>query len=99
PPAESSPLPYTTLFRSADVSARREVQILAVDVEHRHLHVAHAVGHGKRLLLFERIEVDRLAQIAQAPEIRNPFRVRGPRGRQVRSEEHTSELQSRVDLV
>src|SRR5206468_11056695 len=97
-PPRSTLFPYTTLFRSYNVQT-------AVDVEH-HLIVAHEVtnvGHDRTQL----VPMALRAQEATANKEITVLADRGYfNGDQVlacentgRSEEHTSELQSRSDLV
>src|SRR5438105_11152791 len=82
-PPRSTLFPYTTLFRSGDARARHHR--LDGRVERRHSH-GHALRDGGRAL--------------GARELRfGSGRVHDPARAPIRSEEHTSELQSRVDLV
>src|SRR5206468_10452716 len=83
PPPRSTLFPYTTLFRSVEIEARL---LAGPDVDP----VAQAVLddlHGRRRQLAERGGVERGQALLRG----------GARGG--RSEEHTSELQSRSDLV
>src|SRR5438105_12192396 len=84
PPPRSTLFPYTTLFRSAAFDRDRPRRSLP---RRRHADrpaVVLADDHARRLE--DAREVHRVVEIALAR-------------RAVRSEEHTSELQSRVDLV
>src|SRR3712207_7889177 len=85
-PPRSTLFPYTTLFRSAQTSA------LAVDVLGRRIHDA-IRPKRERLLEKRRREnvVDSERRAGRMGDLGN--------GRDVRSEEHTSELQSRQYLV
>src|SRR3712207_7951023 len=88
-PPRSTLFPYTTLFRSVRLGARR------LDLQHLRLAEQRvAVEHGRRMRELVRGEVrDRLA---------GDVGDRHPKGERVherRSEEHTSELQSRQYLV
>src|SRR2546421_8366004 len=85
-PPRSTLFPYTTLFRSLE-AARHHVEIDAAPVQEsqRGDHLGDAVGmHVHRLDRHEGAE---------------PLRVRDDVLGDERSEEHTSELQSRSDLV
>src|SRR5438874_4956002 len=84
----SSPLfPYTTLFRSG-LPARDVAPVLVDDaVLHGLQHPAHAVVAG--------LPPRRLGHI----RVRLGHPVAADEPRELRSEEHTSELQSRRDLV
>src|SRR5207247_9329486 len=84
-PALSTLFPYTTLFRSGPGPFRDRL---------RALHVLRDLRGGvplRRAVLEPGVRVRRVRHPRDAP------RTRAPRG--MRSEEHTSELQSRVDLV
>src|SRR5207247_3898652 len=91
--------PYTTLFRSAQVGD------LAVNRE-RNGHMMAAVLYGREDLKIEKVEIpavgaeDLLVRVKVALTCGTDFKVwrQGYHAR-MRSEEHTSELQSRVDLV
>src|SRR3989442_6220953 len=89
-PPRSTLFPYTTLFRSGD-----EAQVL---LEHRRVQPQHAARHG--VLGIAVLELDGTAeQLADlVAELRRP-QVRVLELDLVRSEEHTSELQSRPHLV
>src|SRR5690606_41874419 len=95
PPPSSTLFPYTTLFRSAAISASEQV------VKALHLnpfacfHIATlALQHDKAVALAEGAENVR-ALMAGGAHLQLALRV----ARQNRSEEHTSELQSRENLV
>src|SRR5207249_11200545 len=89
--------PYTTLFRSIVVSHDRYflnrvcTSILAFEGEGR---VAYSVGNYDYYL--ERREALGTARVLTRDQ---KSEVRGQSGLDPRSEEHTSELQSRFDLV
>src|SRR5437868_12931074 len=85
----STPFPYTTLFRSgrsASYGLVRGAAHVARD-PHRRLQLVRAVG-AARISAGEAPQRDLRRRGAERPELRP-----------VRSEEHTSELQSRFDLV
>src|SRR5258707_2744104 len=82
-PPRSTLFPYTTLFRS-----RRELAQLAV-LQREHVAVAVESVEGQAV---DRLVPDALARVRDA-------RLRGRHEEQARSEEHTSELQSRQYLV
>src|SRR3989449_6090342 len=86
-PPRSTLFPYTTLFRSSERLAR--VLEVAERVDHRHRRVAGEAFHG-------------LVQVHPRGDPVDPERevARGIGNRLARrSEEHTSELQSRLHLV
>src|SRR5690606_41858095 len=92
-PPRSPLFPYTTLFRSFDELGR-------VAVDHRHLLRDRVIGRdGDEARAEDRvgpggIDLDRLAIAEIEPEL-HALALADP----VRSEEHTSELQSRENLV
>src|SRR5207249_6822623 len=90
----STPFPYTTLFRSeaGDVRAHRRVE--AADPADRRGRVLDAVPACEVLGREERIAVDERGLVGRHAVDRAAVRVEDQR-----SEEHTSELQSRFDLV
>src|SRR5206468_5268409 len=93
PPPRSPLFPYTTLFRSRDVDLHLEhldpvAECLLEGTSGAHL------DHARQRPV-ERLEQRRRAQ--PGPEVRAVQALARP-GQQ-RSEEHTSELQSRSDLV
>src|SRR5690606_41713314 len=92
-PPSPTPFPYTTLFRSADVPQR--------DVDRAH----HLARRPTAAHVGERPE-DRVPEVLDAGRVRPgdevvdlPHHVRDRAVRAGRSEEHTSELQSRENLV
>src|SRR5207249_12236031 len=94
PPAATSTLfPYTTLFRSEALPGRRLPA-------RGHAEISTRVGsdheHPRRLLAARGARVGRRG--VRGPQ-RHRITLRQPAGRGPRSEEHTSELQSRFDLV
>src|SRR5207247_7037234 len=88
-PPPSTLFPYTTLFRSRPrlAAVLRAVQgaVVGADIEQADLH--RGLGECRRRAALGARDVlgDHLARLAAVPR--------------ARSEEHTSELQSRVDLV
>src|SRR5690606_41474264 len=75
--------PYTTLFRSAPGVARLDRQAAGADRCGRQHHPGQRLDHGQ----------------AREPARRDPTRGAGDARAEIRSEEHTSELQSRENLV
>src|SRR5206468_10432736 len=96
-PPRSTPFPYTTLFRSRWAGLHRFIGEVA-------FHVPRQPDGGlvaPRAVLFQRLHDDPIQ--LPADRLTEFFRIgvaaRGNGGQHVRSEEHTSELQSRSDLV
>src|SRR5699024_12651435 len=95
-PPISPPFPYTTLFRSHPLEQflrrrARRVRIRAFDLAWSQRDVVNDLAMRKQIELLKH-HADFLADIAQ--------RLFGAAvGQQLRSEEHTSELQSRFDIV
>src|SRR5688572_32491030 len=93
PPPQSTPFPYTTLFRSVREHEQTASRLVSRDPPH-----ADQQGGRERLAGLPddgiRLVQDRLVH---APP--HPCRPAGPRVPQARSEEHTSELQSQSNLV
>src|SRR5207247_10598118 len=96
PPPPPPPFPYTTLFRSPRLLAPLRLDALAIAVQHRFV------------LALEPATLDRAVHAALLKRAVLPppaagawvfARSGGTRAGRARSEEHTSELQSRVDLV
>src|SRR5687768_17939549 len=85
PPPRSTLFPYTTLFRSRHDAARQR----RGDIGLHELEV---------LVLHQRCQVRR-ARGLQVVEADHPFASIKQHATQMRSEEHTSELQSRLHLV
>src|SRR3712207_6915104 len=88
-PPRSTLFPYTTLSRSL------EPALAAARIDQRV-----GVVHARHEAVVEKLPVDEVARGAyrqRRPEVEDQRRVR--RGRLERSEEHTSELQSRQYLV
>src|SRR3712207_6951716 len=85
-PPRSTLFPYTTLFRSA------------AEVDQRHEDLAAVVGVDRPGRIDERQAVS-ARQAAPRPDLRLVARGHGDREAAGRSEEHTSELQSRQYLV
>src|SRR5207247_10950650 len=92
-PPSSTLFPYTTLFRS-----ERRVLLGVEQLEHRARGVAPEVGAQLVDLVDQEDRVLRL-RVAQRPQDRAGHRADVGAAVTARSEEHTSELQSRVDLV
>src|SRR5207247_11376923 len=96
PPPPPTPFPYTTLFRSQLVRQPSDGLLVELTVREGARHVlgdrsagGKSVRHGQRLLVLPEVVGGRLAGDGRI----------APNAEDVRSEEHTSELQSRVDLV
>src|SRR5207248_10759999 len=88
PPPPRSPLsPYTTLFRSLELPRQRRRLLAAAHHGREALQESEGFGSRQR-----RLVLDRVGDPAQQISARH-------RRPQVRSEEHTSELQSPYDLV
>src|SRR5690606_41419472 len=89
PPRDLHPFPYTTLFRSpaAQRQYRRDVRTQRV-ADHHEL-----IGGNAELIQQPRVG----ARVLLADDLDAPEQVGQPRV--ARSEEHTSELQSRENLV
>src|SRR5207302_5844263 len=95
PPPSSSPLfPYTTLFRSAEVRYRpKQSHRNAAHLRIRTAQYSETIWRSSAAERFTRKCLDaQISCIRQAGQGNN-------RGDDVRSEEHTSELQSRENLV
>src|SRR5690606_40881597 len=96
PPPRSTLFPYTTLFRSL-----RYLQSIGCDIGQGH-HFAPALDRGTLLEYMRSNDLDAsrdvpLEAAAGAPVVVSSFTPRPPAD--PRSEEHTSELQSRENLV
>src|SRR5438067_3719748 len=78
--------PYTTLFRSVDPVRQATVDRVDPDAERLRARLVHLLGR-------------RRDQQEPGPEREQPAQVRAERAVELRSEEHTSELQSRFELV
>src|SRR2546422_5734548 len=87
-PPRSTLFPYTTLFRS-----RRPVDLSAEPF--------HVVGELREVIIevLDHVMLDGAGAVAQQLPARDFARGLKPAGEQTRSEEHTSELQSRLHLV
>src|SRR2546430_14371301 len=95
-PPRSTLFPYTTLFRSRQPPGRREPEQVH-DAVPMHLDRAELEGHLVEAGVGQH-EARSLADLARdAAEER--LEIAGLRDRRVRSEEHTSELQSQSNLV
>src|SRR5690606_40003784 len=81
-----TPFPYTTLFRSAAIEAKQF---------RSHLQFTNKIMVPIRKYAYSRLGIDILNQTEGAV----CFKIESSYGPQVRSEEHTSELQSRENLV
>src|SRR3712207_7004414 len=88
-PPRSTLFPYTTLFRSRPLEVLRVAPLVGVDEDQ--VERAAPLGHEARQRLERRPDED-LDHVCKA-------RVRQVPARDLRSEEHTSELQSRQYLV
>src|SRR3712207_7115631 len=89
-PPRSTLFPYTTLFRSAWIEQERDAKLPAL------------IGVARHRLRVGRRDNHQIAGAQPQVAQRKLFRVRhgaGIKGDQLRSEEHTSELQSRQYLV
>src|SRR5699024_12805521 len=84
----SSVFPYTTLFRSDFADIFTETGVFSVDESRRYMEVAKEAGYDLKI---HADEIDPLGGLGLAIEWIDFIGVR--------SEEHTSELQSRFDLV
>src|SRR5207247_8149679 len=95
----STPLPYTTLFRSGAI---RQIAVREEDYRrHRANRQAERLDGHRETVRRSRRRDDRDGALPIAPEEHlQQVRLLGFGGKAgARSEEHTSELQSRVDLV
>src|SRR3712207_9526172 len=95
-PPRSTLFPYTTLFRSIEADEREQLLHPCVDAVTVPIEEARHRGHIVRDRLM-REEPDVLDHVAHAPA--QLYRIRARHVLAVRSEEHTSELQSRQYLV
>src|SRR5438105_7679784 len=88
-PPNSTIFPYTTLFRSNTADDPLYVPVIA--------HVQQSLGHGGRLYVGDckMAALDTRAFVAHTGD----YYLCPLSAVQLRSEEHTSELQSRVELV
>src|SRR3712207_7076710 len=86
-PPRSTLFPYTTLFRSKDVLTMR-VSLMRELLEH-------VTEQDHR---YSRQEI-KMVRMIDVPELRMQLDLRSRDLRELRSEEHTSELQSRQYLV
>src|SRR5690606_41981807 len=95
PPPTSTPVPYTTLFRSPDPVHRAASWTVGdvIGAQARRVPDRIAVDDGRRSLSYRELD-ERACRLA------NCLRGLGVgHGSRIRSEEHTSELQSRENLV
>src|SRR5206468_7397411 len=95
-PPCSTLFPYTTLFRS---EPDRRLQHGVVAHQVLALPDAQQEGDGAAELVFQVIEQREVAAPPQLPHVHPSNRKVGFGTNHFRSEEHTSELQSRSDLV
>src|SRR5207302_11208421 len=86
--------PYTTLFRSV-IRVDSQVGIALKSVRHR---TAHSTRRGPRLCAQDGVPGG-VYHGGRAESIQRNLGTRRPDRRRIRSEEHTSELQSRENLV
>src|SRR5260370_25918146 len=94
-PPRSTLFPYTTLFRSRDMGASGVIQPLRVVVQ---LPPGESALSGRRLPGLKALG-DSIAKDPRVREVRGVATLRTSRTRGSRSEEHTSELQSHLNLV
>src|SRR5207247_11162133 len=96
PPPAPTLFPYTTLFRSRDAG-----EAVSADVEEVVAHRGHHNSVGRGRFLWRPLHGRGRARPARdvSAGLAHPALRLRPRSRRGRSEEHTSELQSRVDLV
>src|SRR5690606_41520188 len=92
PPPGSTLFPYTTLFRSADAVAGLVVGVVALPLS---MALAIAAGAPPEHGLYTAIVAGMVIALTGG----SMHSVSGPTAAFVRSEEHTSELQSRENLV
>src|SRR5690606_39535468 len=88
-PPRSTRFPYTTLFRSPERCA--QLENVTVDMSQAYVSAVRERAPNAQLV-FDRFHVQRLAHDALDE-------LRREKVREARSEEHTSELQSRENLV
>src|SRR5687767_15895121 len=95
-PPSSTLFPYTTLFRSyqAEVRADLDHRLLAGDRR-----IQEQVVHARFRLPGRHAEVERGVSLRVQVNYEHPTPQLGDSGGEVRSEEHTSELQSLAYLV
>src|SRR5699024_11996212 len=95
PPPRSTPFPYTTLFRSALVTASSVVMVTGPE-RLRYAMAALMLCAGVSVVTLDSVLTRRARTAAPKSDaaVFDALLVEG-----VRSEEHTSELQSRFDLV
>src|SRR5690606_40456267 len=93
PPPGSLLFPYTTLFRSAD-----ELALAVLVALHQILALDHHVAHGADQLLLDAVAALGV-ELVEAHGLTRRGGEQFDRDRDQRSEEHTSELQSRENLV
>src|SRR5206468_11816704 len=99
PPRTSTLFPYTTLFRSGFVDALFALQVLDL---HRHLLGMHEIADIGEVKRQHGDENEHAAQQGIQEELDGGIfaaRSAPDADEEIRSEEHTSELQSRSDLV
>src|SRR5206468_9122028 len=94
PPPISTLFPYTTLFRSRSV-ARHHIQVALRISGHAGSAFPHASGVSVGRGIVDHLLLQRRGVVSQYSRDTAPNRS----GMKTRSEEHTSELQSRSDLV
>src|SRR3712207_9115662 len=95
-PPRSTHFPYTTLFRSASLAARNAAQTVQKNL---HGGASWCKSDSESNINGRLAESERCPSIAQAPVRHNLNTIRHFRRSTGRSEEHTSELQSRQYLV
>src|SRR5690606_40590580 len=92
-------LPYTTLFRSTFAMDRAGIVGADGPTHHGLLDIAYLRGYPHIVLMAPKDEAELRDMLYTAIEHKGPAALRYPRGNGLRSEEHTSELQSREKLV
>src|SRR5699024_11302109 len=91
--------PYTTLFRSANDSAKAPLMITSPKLSLLPKTLAYPVNRPSGLSSSAAFRPTVICFVCMDPPIKTHLLPVGHRRRPVRSEEHTSELQSRFDLV
>src|SRR5207249_11469083 len=93
-PLISTRFPYTTLFRSL-------FDDVFVEIQGKHFVLGQRTSAEEAGVAIELLDLGQLGRQQVAPGIKEPLQSRldGLILGQLRSEEHTSELQSRFDLV
>src|SRR5207249_8288757 len=95
-PRIAASFPYTTLFRSC--AAHVPAKQVSMDRSNPY-ETAFEAFLQEQGLCYVAVDETRRAILGDVPVKNLDFIVLGPTGAKLRSEEHTSELQSRFDLV